>query len=111
MKTYSEFELTEDHIKLLQRMYVTWYDGEFGAPGIDCKRPYGNSDVYRDMNKILGYDDNLTLTLLQMEIPTTYLRKLHEELEIALQIVLRTKLFVPGLYRAEYPTVDWKLVN
>jgi hypothetical protein len=35
-------------------MYITWDDCEFGAPACDCKRPYGNSDVYGDMAEILG---------------------------------------------------------
>ena len=48
------FELTEEHIKLLRQMCVSWDDCEFGAPAIDCKRPYGNSDVYSDIAKILG---------------------------------------------------------
>ena len=34
-------------------MCTRWDDCEFGAPAIDCKRPYGNSDVYNDIAKIL----------------------------------------------------------
>ena len=34
--------------------HVTWDDWEFGAPGIDPKRPYGNSNVFADIAEILG---------------------------------------------------------
>ncbi len=50
----SKFTVTEDHLKLLRRMYVSWDGCEFGAPAIDCKRPYGNSSVYHDIGQILG---------------------------------------------------------
>jgi hypothetical protein len=48
-----EFTLTENHLKLLQKMWVGWSTCEFGAPEIDPKRPYGNSDVIGDIHEIL----------------------------------------------------------
>lgn len=42
--------------KLLRHSIVGWQDAETGAPGINPKRPYGNSDVVRDIRKILGLD-------------------------------------------------------
>jgi len=30
------------------------YDGEYGAIGTDCKRPFGNSDVDGDILEIIG---------------------------------------------------------
>lgn len=57
-------KITKDHVKLAKRMYVRWEDCEYGAPSIDCKRPYGNSDVEGDVAEILGWpvdeDDGLT---------------------------------------------------
>jgi hypothetical protein len=47
------FTVTDEHLKLLRRTNVGWEDGEFGAPSIDCKRPYGNSSVYNDIAEIL----------------------------------------------------------
>ncbi len=90
MKT---FNLTEQHIKLLRRAYVHWHRAEAGAPTIDPKRPYGNSNVEEDVAEILGLpydseDDNNTDKLLQ----------LHQETETALQIVLCTGSFEPGMY-------------
>jgi len=34
------FELKEEHLKLLRNMNVSWDECEFGAPAIDCKKPY-----------------------------------------------------------------------
>lgn len=48
------FTVTDDHLKLLRRASVGWSDCEFGAPEIDPKRPYGNSNVLGDIAEILG---------------------------------------------------------
>ena len=82
------FELKEEHLTLLSKTYVTWDNCEFGAPSINPKRPYGNSDVMDDMKDILGdyYSER-------------ELRSFHKELEIALQIVLRNKTFEPGIFK------------
>jgi Resolvase, N terminal domain len=47
------FAITDEHLRLLRRACVMWFDAEFGAPAIDPKRPYGNSIVYADMAEIL----------------------------------------------------------
>lgn len=104
------FILTDDHIKLLRNMYTRWDDCEFGAPAIDCKRPYGNSDVYGDMGKILGIkgeiiDDEEVFSDQQINL----MNGLHKETEIALQIVLTTGEFKPGEYVADEYRDNWKL--
>ncbi|TSC82220.1 MAG: hypothetical protein G01um101420_524 [Parcubacteria group bacterium Gr01-1014_20] len=84
------FEITANHIKLLEECYVQWLNIEFGAPGIDPKRPYGNSMmIYEQIAEIIGLqlvkiDDEVRATNEQREI----CRKLHEELEIVLAILL-----------------------
>ena len=51
-----QFEVTEDHLKLVQRMYWQWDDHAYdGAPAVGLKRPYGNSDVMYDIAQILGW--------------------------------------------------------
>lgn len=110
MKT---FTLTEQHIALLQRTYVSWDDCEYGAPAIDCKRPYGNSYVERDICDILHLwqpedeDDEMPDEIIEQ------CRKLHNETQTALQIILKTKSFQPGTYQlvAQYHTRSWELVN
>jgi hypothetical protein len=107
------FELTEDHVKLLRAMYVDWEDSEFGAPCIDPKRPYGNSDVENDIAEELGWevfedhDGEKHLSSEQYELA----QRLHRETQTALQIVLSTGSFEPGNYvqRRRYGK-DWDKV-
>ncbi len=53
-----DIEITEDHRKLAAHMGVEWRDDvewgyvEFG----DAKRPFGNSDMPRDVAEILGWE-------------------------------------------------------
>ena len=102
------FVLTEDHIKLLRHTYMMWWDCEYGAPAIDPKRPYGNSDVERDIHSLLTGQEPEELSSTERE---NY-RRLHEETEVALEIILRTGSFVPGVYeRVFYPNRDWKRVD
>ena len=93
--------ITEDHVNLLRRAFVRWEDCEFGAPAIDCKRPYGNRDVLGDMAEILRIPRSLNsdgdhedLTGAQEE----QLRDLHKETLLALQIFLDTGKMEPGYY-------------
>ena len=43
------FEVKEEHLALLRKMSVGWHDCEFGAPEIDPKRLFGNSNVLQDV--------------------------------------------------------------
>ncbi len=47
--------ITEDHLKLLKCAYWDYVDHEYGAPAMNCKRPYGNGDVEEDIAEILGW--------------------------------------------------------
>lgn len=111
---HNPFVLTEDHIKLLRRMYVGWQYCETGAPEIDPKRPYGNSDVVYDIAEILGWDlftdhnDEQHLSTEQYEIAN----RLHQETQTALQIVLSTLDVEPGTYRLDTPYgKDWRRIS
>lgn len=104
------FTLTEQHIKLLTHMWVEWQDDETGAPEIDPKRPYGNSDVAGDVHEILtGQMVDGDEVVLSAQERKDYL-DLHRETETALQIVLRTARFEPGDYRAEAYSTRWEKV-
>lgn len=100
------FQVTEAHLKLLKNQYVVWRNCEYGAPAIDCKRPYGNTDVESDIAEILGWGE-LTDDLREKA------ERLHKELEIAFQIVLVTQKFEPGLYinKNQYDTKDWTKIG
>ena len=110
----NRFVMTEDHIKLLRRMYVGWGDCETGAPAIDPKRPYGNSSVNDDIHQILTGEpincgENTRRNLTEDE--DKKYSKLHTETQEALQIVLHTGKFEPGTYEKEEYGMDWKRVK
>lgn len=100
----STFTLTEQHIRLLSQFTVGWQNDEFGAPEIDPKRPYGNSDVISDIHQILTGKNEEDIPDKTAQL---YLQ-LHRELKDALQIILQTKQFTPGTYFRPAFGVKWK---
>lgn len=105
------FEVTEDHLKLLRAAYLRWDDCEFGAPAIDSKRPYGNSDVVQDIAEILGWripDYEDADYEAYWDSVADKARKLHEETLIALQIALCVGEFKTGRYVTEPYRRDWR---
>ena len=105
------FEIKNEHLELLRKAFVSYDNCEFGAPCIDSKRPYGNGDVYEDIAKILGIDskkrfegDESYYTKEEKE----YMKRLHQETEMALQIILRTGKFETGVYIADWQGGVWE---
>lgn len=126
----NRFEITECHLALMKRMYVGWNDCEFGAPEIDPKRPYGNSDVIQDIIEILGTEEikegvfqfilygekwllkgedkyNLYLDGADEEKLIQKLNALHKETQTALQICLTLQQFRTGVFE-EVDFGEWK---
>lgn len=64
IKGAETFEVKNEHLELMKRAFVGWEHCGYGAPSIDCKRPYGNSDVEGDIAEIFGweYDEEEGLT-------------------------------------------------
>lgn len=125
-----KFTITENHLKLLKKMYVDWDDCEFGAPQINPKRPYGNSNVIDDIAEILNIkktkdnvedydkeeaseysDKNEYIEDLEWneEIYNKF-NRLHKETQIALQICLCLGKFETGNFVKEetYDYLSWK---
>jgi hypothetical protein len=103
------FTLTGEHVKLLRRANVSWSDGEFGAPDIDPKRPFGNSSVPQDVYEILGWPHPSEEEDEDFFGDDGWVRakKIVRELETALQIVLSAGTFIPGVYEAEEYHSNW----
>ena len=104
------FEVRPEHLILLRAAWVGWDEGEFGAAAIDCKRPYGNSDVYEDIGELLhikprGEDGEFTDWQKQT------LRAWHEDLRIVLQIVLTVGYFKASWYDCSKYDRDWREVG
>lgn len=95
----TSFIIKQDHLTLLKRTCWGWDSCEFGAPAIDCKRPYGNYSVLEDMAEILpGKTEDELMTL-------------HEELMSVLQIICVTQSFELGEYQKQDDYgFDWKKV-
>lgn len=93
------FELREEHLALLRNAHVCWLDVETGAPGIDPKRPYGNSNVVGDVAYILDVDlpDSDENKELYEELHYE-LMSWHEETLTALEILIDTGQSAPGTY-------------
>jgi len=100
------FRITEDHLKLLGRMYIGWDDCEFGAPAVDCKRPYGNSDVYGDIAEILGIEPDGDSEFSDAD--RERMHTLHSEMRRVLQIGVRVGYFKVGDYHADRYSQDWQ---
>jgi hypothetical protein len=97
------FTVTDEHLRLLRRAYVSWDETEFGAPEIDCKRPYGNSNVLGDIAEILDIPDSEWADEDMTPLPDAEWRflRLHVETAIVLQIALATGEFRTGSYTRE----------
>ena len=92
------FKLTEQHIALLRQMNVGWDASEYGAPNIDPKRPYGNSDVVGDIREIVDPD----MSDDEAEV-------LHNEIGNALSVLLACGQLSPGTYVADAYKDNWRL--
>ncbi len=92
-----EFTVLPEHVLLLGGSFVSWQEDEFGAPGIDPKRPYGDSDVLASMREILGegYSDER-------------LRGLHRQCAKALEVFLHTGLLKAGTYTRKRYVGRWE---
>lgn len=108
------FTVTHEHLALLRAARVSWCSRCAGAPRVDCKKPYGNGDVFSDMGRILGWepvgedeDGFPDYTDVQRE----HLGALHRQTETALQIVLATGEFRAGAYEASPCDRDWRPAN
>jgi hypothetical protein len=108
------FKMTEDHLKLLKRMSFRWEDDCYdGSPAVDCKRPYGNSDVWLDVAEITGIvptedDDG------EKHYPKGSREKcmaLHREAGTALEIVMQFQSFELGEFARNNPWGSWRRVQ
>ncbi|GAA5047585.1 hypothetical protein HNP84_000344 [Thermocatellispora tengchongensis] len=103
-----EFTVLPEHIAILRRAHITWVGDEWsGAPGMNHKRPLGNSDHYDDLAEIVdGRTDNQHHSSDKARYD-----RLFAECTLALQIVLETGSFQPGRYVLRGLPARWHFVE
>jgi hypothetical protein len=94
-----EFQLTEEHLKLL-------HHGHFNGLCLDPKRPYGDMTNYEiDMADALGIPVPPKINFTQAQLQ--HFRRLHTEMLYALQIFIQNAAIEPGQYsQSNYG--DWQ---
>ena len=110
---HEEFELKEEHLQLLERAYWEWHDCEYGAPSMDPKRPYGNSDVTGDVAEIIGEQPKKCPHCDEFiyELDTERYDELHRETLHALEVICQTRSFELGVYVRpgnSWETKEWR---
>lgn len=106
------FTVTEDHLKLLKRLQFRYSDYmEFGAPEVDAKRPYGNSDVYSDIGDILEWepaDEDRWGDKYFSDIQQERMLKLHKSMVTVLEILVSNNGVELGEYEASRYGSVWR---
>lgn len=112
LKKKMEFEITENHLKLAKNFVVDWCYDEYGAPCIDPKRPYGNSDVDVDISEILSVEleSKEDGYYIPSEKQSSKFRNIYEEMMLVLEIWFTIGQIKTGkFYRNdEYDYRGWK---
>lgn len=91
-ETYEIAYVTKKDLELIKRFYINWNDCEFGAPTIDPKRPFGNSDVVKDYEKITG---------------TPYSELEYRHLQTCLEILCNNLSIEEGTYERKQYSNKW----
>lgn len=108
-----KFTITDNHLKLIRSMYVDWDDCEYGAPCINPKRPYGNSNVEDDIAEMIKFPKKGNWDKeeeMWNEKASKELYHIHREMQIVLQICLCLGKFETGNFvkQEEYNSLSWK---
>lgn len=87
-------------------------DCEFGAPCVDPKRPYGNSDVYGDIGEILEYKSS-AFAEEEPQFTSTDEKEmlaLHKSMATVLQILVQHPEGIRiAIYEADKYIQEWEL--
>lgn len=106
----TSFTLTHEHLTLLRNANVIWVPSMRGGPAIDPKRPYGGSNMAKDIASLLEWtwdgDEMSDAMVARAE-------RLHSETALALQICLSLGQFKAGRYERPggYLGQQWSLVK
>ena len=116
-----KFELKENHVKLLKHLNWSIKSDQIVSRGNDDEEygdsPFGGDDLIEDMCIILNgkpknfnpLDDEVLVSELSEEEKDNLL-ELFNELPMALEIILYSGSFEPGLYKTKWYDKNWKTV-
>ena len=104
--------ITQEHLKLVKMLWFSWDKCEFGSPEVDCKRPFGNSDVFNDIFKILDVKPEQFNSdygeYEYSEKQKQYVYRLYCQLKDVLEICCRNLEFKCGQFKREEIYLDWE---
>ncbi len=119
------YHLTEEQVKLVRELHFSWAGGSEigydGAPCVGSKRPFGNSDVAYDILEILEPEsykelqeamdhDELAEQELEEKAFALY-ERYYGTLAHALQVIVASGSFEPGVYRCNRYCRNYELVT
>lgn len=88
--------ITNDHIALARQFHFT---GEFDAPMVDQKKPYGTEDVEGDVLRILGHEKQGGVYPQQMRQQA---RMVHNEMALVMQVWM----YIGEIKAGEFKRID-----
>ena len=119
-----KLQLKKEHINLLK--HLSWNelskDKQISTSNLETDSPFGGFDYYEDMGIILyGKPDEFIpsdLKVIENVDPFTWSEEQKEEMDqllselpLALEVVLSTKSFEPGNYKARFHIREWKKID
>tara|TARA_R110001632_G_scaffold211149_1_gene336525 strand:- start:8003 stop:8374 length:372 start_codon:yes stop_codon:yes gene_type:complete len=119
-----KLQLKKEHINLLK--HLSWNelskDKQISTSNLETDSPFGGFDYYEDMGIILyGKPDEFIpsdLKAIENVDPFTWSEEQREEMDqllselpLALEVVLSTKSFEPGNYKARFHIREWKKID
>ena len=107
---HKEFVIHNNHLKLLKRLVIEENNDYtyLPVPGINPKRPYGNSYVLDDILEIIDYEKNPDYEEWS-KTQLDYALALHKEMVTVLEIICNTAKVATGIY--QMPEDDWILIG
>lgn len=91
---YRALEVTERHVGLIRRMRFLWDGTEVGAPMLDPERPYGERDLFGQIEEVFGDADEAGQLAR------------HVEMMIAFNHFIHNARLAPGDYAASNVTIE-----
>ena len=104
------FNVTENHIKLIKKLNINYFEGELCVSIIDMKTPFGSKNMHQDMAEILNIkmpDKETKPEKYEQTIES--LKRGFSELRYCIQILCQTLSLKKGTYASSDYGFSWEL--